>query len=179
MNDVEKIILQIKEEKDIFNKARLIQYLIKEKEIQLKNLSSKLEIKPSYLCHLIRLNKLPPLIVDGYYSKLISISHLLVISRLKDEKTMIQVYEKVLANNLTVAQTEAEVREILHQVKDKGEYLSKEKIKRFIEKIKKDFPNAKVKVIQTRIKGKIIFEIKDNVKNSSSFLEKIINKLTQ
>lgn len=179
MNDVEKIILQIKEEKDIFNKARLIQYLIKEKEIQLKNLSSKLEIKPSYLCHLIRLNKLPPLIVDGYYSKLISISHLLVISRLKDEKTMIQVYEKVLANNLTVSQTEAEVREILHQVKDKGEYLSKEKIKRFIEKIKKDFPNAKVKVIQTRIKGKIIFEIKDNVKNSSSFLEKIINKLTQ
>jgi ParB family chromosome partitioning protein len=179
MDEVEKIILQIKEEKDIFNKARLIQYLIKEKEIRIKDLSAKLGIKSSYLCHLLRLNKLPSLILDGYYSKLVSISHLLVLSRISDEKMIVKIYEKILSDNLTVAQTEEKVREVLHQIKDTGKYLSKEKVKLLVTKIKKDFPHAKIKLIQTRIKGKLVFEIKDNLKNSSLFLEKIIDKLTQ
>lgn len=179
MDDGEKIILQLKEEKDIFNRARLLQYLIKEKGIRNKDLALKLGIKPSYLCHLLRLNKLPPLIVDGYYSKLISMSHLLVLSRLNDEKTMTKIYEMILAGNLSVAQTEEKVREALHQIKDGGKYVSPEKIKSLITKIKKDFPNAKIKLIQTRIKGKLIFEIKGSLKNSSFFLERIIDKLTQ
>ncbi|MGB9707631.1 MAG: hypothetical protein ACPL1D_02665 [Microgenomates group bacterium] len=179
MDEVEKIILQIKEEKDIFNKARLIQYLIKDKDIRIKDLSTKLGLKPSYLCHLIRLNKLPPLIIDGYYSNLISLSHLLILSRLDDKKKMAEVYEKILSDNLTVSQTEEIIRDILYQVKDNGTYLPKQKLELLLEKIKKKFPNIRIKVIQTRIKGKLIIEIKDNLKNSSSFLEKLLNKLSQ
>lgn len=179
MNEEEKIIQQIKEEKDIFNKARLINYLVKEKELKIKDLAEKLSLKPSYLCHLLRLNNLPPLVIDGFYNKQISLSHLFVISRLKDQKKIVNLYEKVLANNLTVVQTEEKLREILYQIKNEGNFFPIKEIKILEEKIKNEFPKVKIKLIQTRIKAKLIFELKDSLKNTSYFLKKIINKLTK
>ena len=69
------------------------------------------------------------MIVDGYYSKLISISHLFMISRLKTKEDMMKIYEKVLSQNLTVLQTEAEVRDILYQIKTTGLVLDKNELK--------------------------------------------------
>jgi len=180
MNEqIEVIIGQISQETDVFNKARLIKYLIKEHQLRVIDLEKKLNLKSSYICHLLRLNDLPPLVIDGYYSGLISLSHLFVLSRLKDEQKLINLYEKVLSDNLTVAQTEEALREVLYQIKTKGEYLKKEEIEKLTNKLKKIFPNLKIKLTQTRIKGKLIFEIKDNLEGSSKAISWLIDKLTK
>jgi len=103
MNDqVNSIIEQIKKEEDIFTKAKLIKFLRKKKDIPLKDIARKLQLTSSYVCHILRLNNLPEIIVDGYYSKQITISHLFILSRVKDKNKLISIYEKVLTDSLTV-----------------------------------------------------------------------------
>jgi len=175
MND--ELIEQIQNERDYFTKAKLLQYIIYDKQLRIIDLSKRLKIKPSYICHLLRLNKLSPMIVDGYYSKLISISHLFMISRLKTKDDMMKVYEKVLSQNLTVLQTEAEVREILYQIKTTGISIDKKEQKKIESIISHDNKNIKVCLIQTRVKAKIIVEIKGNLQETTEFLRSFASRI--
>ncbi len=173
----EKVIAKIKNEADIFEKARLLSYLIKNKELRIIDLAKELNCTSSYLCHILRLLKLPELVIDGYYSKEITISHLFIVSRLIDQKDMIELYEKILGKNFTVAQTEAEVRELLHQVKTEGIYLTKEEKNKFISTIKEKNKYAQIEIIQTRIKGRLCFEVKGSARLTSDILRKLLEKI--
>ena len=86
--DINSLYLSFKEEKDLFKKVKSLTALRKEKNISLIEISKNVGLSPSYLSHMIRLNKLPELILDGYYSNLISVTHLYIISRLKNIKDM-------------------------------------------------------------------------------------------
>lgn len=159
---------QIKLQTDFFEKAKLINYLNKEKQIPLKQISETVQVKSSYLCHILRLQKLPELVIDGYYSKLISISHLFIISRLKTDEEMIQAYEKVLSNGLTVADTENLIRELLYEVKNEGELIPKDQVNEFTKALENK--EIKAKVIQTRSRTKLTLEIKGSPAKTSPIL---------
>jgi len=163
-------------EENFINKAKSLKKLVESSGLKKKEVAKKLGLKPSYLSHILRLNRLPEMVIDGYYSDLITISHLFVLSRLKERQQLTEIYEKVLAGNLTVKETEEKVREALYQIKTKGSYLKdkEELIKRFKEK----FPEITIKIIQTRIKGKIIFEVKGDLGKSSKVIKKLVKKLT-
>lgn len=178
IQDLSSIVNQIKAEKDIFQKYRLIEYLMKEKNLRVTDVSKKIGYKPSYICHLIRLKKVPDVVVDGYYSKSISSSHIYVLSRLNDVKQMIELYEKILSENFTVRQTEMAVREYIYQVKSIGKYINKENVMKLTKKIKEKYPEANVQVIQTRIKGRVIIEIKGNLEVSSKAIKHLLEKLS-
>jgi len=171
--EIEKYINQFKTENDIFSKAKILYFLNKDKAIRIVDLSKKTGLKPSYLCHILRLNKLPEIIIDGYYGKMISASHLFVLSRLKAKEEMIKVYEKILEKNLTISEAENLVRELIYRVKNQGTYLSSEERNRLIKSIESFGNNVKAKVIQTRIKGKLIIEIKGNLKETTEVLKRI------
>jgi len=155
--EVLRVIDQIKKETDYFAKARLISFLVKQKQIRIKDLASSLQMKPSYLCHIMRLNKLSEVVMDGYYSKLITISHLFVLSLLKSEEDILSIYEMVLRDSLTVIQTEELVREKLHHVSSEGEYVTKEEIAKAGQEALTQYESS-MKCIQTRVKTKILFE---------------------
>lgn len=174
---MEKILQQIKSETDPFLKAKLLRHLIKEKDLKIIDLAKKLNLTPSYICHFLRLNNLPEIVVDGYYSKMISLSHLFVLSRLKDKQKMIEIYEKVLVKDLTVVQTEELVREATHQIKTIGNYLTNDEKNQAVEKIESLGKNLKAKIIQTRIKSKVIIEIKGSLKETTEILKKVFQKL--
>jgi ParB family transcriptional regulator, chromosome partitioning protein len=178
ISDLSSLIKQIQQERDIFQKARLIDYLKNEGKLRIVDLSVKLKLKPSYICHLMRLKKIPDIIVDGYYSKSITSSHIYLISRLNDKQQMIELYEKILGENYSVIQTEEAVREYLYQIKSTGRYLSKDNIERLTKKIRERYSDLELKIIQTRIKGKIIMEVKGNLEKSSNELKKILIKLS-
>ncbi len=89
------------------------------------------------------------------------------------------MYEKILAENLTVAATEEIVRQILHHTPTKGDYLSQEEISKFIEKLKSKWRGAKFRLIQTRIRSKLIIEIKGSLEESTLKIKKILEKLSQ
>lgn len=178
IQDLTPILKQIREDKDIFQKSRLIQYLLKERNLRIIDLANKIGYKSSYICHLVRLKKIPEVLVDGYYSKSISSSHLFLISRLNDKKQMIELYEKILSENLTVKQTESSVRNYLYQVKSIGKYIDPEAKEKLFQKIKEKYPELNIQIVQTRIKGKVILEIRGDLGKSSKVLKQVLEKLS-
>jgi hypothetical protein len=177
---VENIALlfkQIKESNDIFQKFRLLEYLMREKNLRVIDLAKTTEYSSSYICHLLRLKKVPEAIVDGYYSKSISSSHIFILSRLNDKGQMIDLYEKILGDNFTVKQTENEVRNYLYQVKSIGKYIHKDDQGTLKKKVKEKYPEVDMEISQTRIKGKITLEIKGDLEKSSKNINQLIDKL--
>ncbi|MBI4974172.1 hypothetical protein HZC27_06200 [Candidatus Roizmanbacteria bacterium] len=176
--EIDHVIEQAKKEKNVITKAKLLRFLTVDKEMRIKDVSRMIGMKESYVCHILRLNKLDDMIVDGYYSKLISISHLFIISRLRTTDEIRLAYEKVISDNLTVIQTEELVREILYEMKSTGEHLPQEEIEKAKKTISDVFAGAKMKLIQTRVKSKIVLEIKGSLTDSTPAIRAIIKKLT-
>lgn len=178
VQDITSLINQIRIERDIFQKYRLIEYLMKEKKLRVIDISKKIGYKPSFICHLLRLKKIPDVLIDGYYSKSITSSHLYIISRLNNPREMIELYEKILSENYTVRQTEEAVREYLYQVKSIGKYIKKETSEKYAKRIKELFPETDIKVVQTRIKGTVSIEIKGNLETSTKTIKHLLEKLS-
>ncbi len=177
--DLESLFDQVKKEENFIHKAKLLRFLNVDKDIRIKEIARKIGMKESYVCHILRLNKLTDMIVDGYYSKLISISHLFIISRLHSQEDIMKAYEKVLSENMTVTQTEELVREMLYQTKTIGEHIPKHEIESAESKLKEQTQNTKLKVIQTRIRSKCIIEIKGNLEETTPVLRTILSRLIQ
>lgn len=178
-NDLNLQIANIAQETDIFAKAKLLEKLINQTNIRLIDLAKKIRLTPSHICHILRLNRLPEIVVDGYYAQLISISHLFIISRLKDRNLTVKAYEKILSENLSVAQTDELVRELLHGVKTEGEYLTQEERENYLKSIIGVKNGIDVKIIQTRIKGKLIMEIKGSSAKTSITLRRLLDHLAK
>ena len=178
MNGLKDYVAKLSSLTDPFEKAKLLSQA-KKNGISLSKIAKELKVNLSYLSHILRLLKLPDMLVDGYYAESISLSHLFIISRLKNYEEMIKVYEKVLKENLSVQQTEEEVRYILHKVKDVDErYFSKESIEEIKNSFKKFLPEGvKIKIIQTRVKVKIIIEGKGNLRATGKVLKAVVNLL--
>lgn len=174
---IDSLIEEIKSEADLMRRVKLLQELVKRDDVKVKDVADSLGFKPSYICHLIRLNRLPEAVVDGYYSSLISLSHLFIISRVKDKEKMMNVYEKVLAESLTVKKTEEHVRDVLYAVDSRGDYLSSLEKENIIGKITNLRKNLKLKIIQTRIKSKIILEFKGDLENTGKELRSFLKNL--
>ena len=177
MEDVQNTLDIIKKEQDFFKKARLLEFLKNEKKMRIKDLSSSLELKQSYVCHILRLNKLPPIIVDGYYSKLVSISHLFILARLKNEADMVKAYEQVLTESLTALQTDELVRSILYNVATEGEKLPQYELREFNDRLSILFKHLQLKVVQTRVRGRLILEVRGGYKTTTPVLKKVMQRL--
>ena len=176
MEDTGKLIDQLKSELDPFIKAQLMQSLIKKHNFRVNVLAKALAIKPSYLCHYLRLNRIPEIVVDGFYTKSISLSHLFVISRLKDKEKIIQIYEMILSKNLTVLQTEELTREMLYGIKSEGNMLTGEEKAKYLNSFDKEL---EVKINQSRIKSKLTVEVKGSLAKTTRILRTLLNRLTK
>lgn len=175
----EEFFLRIKKEPDFFQKAKLIYYLRKNQEIRIKEIADAVGMQSSYISHILRLLKLPDIIVDGYYSKQVSISHLFILARLHNQQQMMTAYETILSKNLTSAQTEHLIRKILYNITPKSDLISEEEQNIFLEKMKILYEDVDVKVIQSRIAGKIILEMKGDSKKTSKILRELMKKIIE
>jgi ParB-like chromosome segregation protein Spo0J len=175
MSDVSALLEKAKKEINPINLSKLLYQLTKVEGEKLIVVAKYLNKKPAYLSHLIRLKKLPELIVDGYLSKMVSISHLYVISRLEKEEEMLNIYERVLTEDLNVFQTEELVRETKYQIFSKGKYFSK----REIDRLNSLSANKKIQfgLTQNRIKSKLTITIKKNLAESEKILKLILERL--
>lgn len=172
MSEESTLINQLKKEKNPIIIGRILFQLHKKEGIKIVDLAKITNKKPAALAHLIRLNKLPDTIIDGFLSQMISLSHLYVISRLKNEDEMIEIYEKVLIKGLTVAETELLVREKKYEIKTEGKYIDKN----YIEKIKSIFEKERIeiKIVQSRLRIRVIMTAKGSLKKTSVKMRKIL-----
>ena len=173
--EIKEIFTQFLQEKDIFKKAQLLTSLTKDKGVRIVEIAKHLNMKPSYVSHILRLNKLPALVIDGYYSTSIMPTHLYILARLQNHEQMIAAYEHVLANNLSVFDTEILVRSVLYGIKSVGEYLSVDEVRAFTVLMRKLGITAKI--IQSRIRSKCVLELKGDLITTSVRLREIIKLL--
>ena len=178
MASAQELISQFLITSDPFEKAKTIQTL-RSLGLTFRELSLELKMKPSYLCHFLRLIKLPTSIIDGYYSKYISLSHLFIISRLKTQEQMWSMYEKIMRNSLTVLHTEIAVREMLYGLRSEGVYIDKTEVGEWVRKVKESFLNAHIKVVQSRRRSAISIIFDGNLQTTSTQIKKIMLRIQQ
>jgi len=177
--DLDAYISRIQREDDIFAKAQLFHILIDEYNVPIKEIARHLKLSPSYVCNIIRILKLPDLVRDGYYSGLVTPTHLFIIARLKNDQDIIDMYEMVLQQNFSTSALEEQVRTVLYNISSDGEHIGdsiKTDLRQAIENID---PHLRVKIIQSRIRAKIIIEMDGGLTQSSPIIEKITSKLKE
>lgn len=175
--NTEKKLEQIGKESDIFLKSKLLSQLIHDEDILIKDIASRLKKKSSYICHLLRLRRIPDILIDGYYSSQISLSHLFVLSRVKDKQKMIDMYEKILAEDLSVFKTEELVREFLYGIRTEGERILQDEKENFTAILTSKFKKLTVSLVQTQIKGKLTLEIKGNLSETTKGLRGLMKTI--
>lgn len=166
----------IKTERNPLTQAKMVAEIRDTSDITNRRLAELLGVKPSHLSHLIRVLKLPDILIDGFVSKQISFTHLVIISRLKTHDEQISLYEEILSRTMSIAQTEHRVRELLYQVNSDGQYVSQDHMEAYADRISKSLGGAKVQVTQTRIKCKIIIEQPGNLEKTTEFLENTVSR---
>lgn len=174
MND--QTIEKIKREKDPFKKAQLIKFVIKNDGVKMKDVARHIDKTSSYICHLLRLLRLPTIVIDGYYSRTVSLSHLFIISRLKEQKEVIDAYEKVLIHNYTIQQLEEYVREKLYNIRSVGERIDDRTLQRIESLFKSIDSDIMVSIVQTRIRASLIVRLKGTMKKTSVVLRAIATR---
>jgi ParB family transcriptional regulator, chromosome partitioning protein len=169
--NLDEYIQRVQLEEDIFSKARLLEFLVRKKGFKINLIAQYLELSSSYVCNLLRILKLPELIRDGYYSKVVTMTHLCILARLHNETDMISLYEEILSKNLSTYQLEERVRTILHHIDTTGDQVD-DTVKEAIERaLHEKYAGVNVRIVQTRIKAKISIELKGNLHETSHFLE--------
>ena len=147
--------------------------------IPLKEIAIHLKKHPSYISHYLQLLKLPDIVLDGYYSKDITAAHLFILSRLKNELEIIKAYEVILSKALTTAQTQELIRELKFDITTQTTQLSKKDTTELLAEIKKVYSGVQVKIIQSRIRGKIILELKGDTKKTTAFINDVVERITR
>lgn len=162
----------IKQHQDPMAQAQLVVELLKAHTLKQVELAQSLDMKPSYLSHLIRVTKLPEMVLDGYWNKHLTFTHLILISRLRKVEDITTLYEEILKDNLNVAATERRIREMLYLIDTVGKYISKDRLDSIQSRIRSSLGDTgNISIIQTRIKAKIVIEVPGNLVATSEFIE--------
>lgn len=173
--EINSLLDGFRNEADVFKKARILHTLRTIHLVPLISLSRTLGIKPSYLSHYLRILRLPPMVIDGYYGKSVTLSHLFIISRLSTPADMQEVYEQILTQSLSTSELEQIVRERLYNIKSEGIRMPADKISFFKETMKARGIDAIV--TQTRVRSTLTLRMKGTLHDSSQKLKQILSLL--
>ena len=95
------------------------QRLIEEIEITQEALSDRVGKSRSTIANYLRLLKLDPIIQTGMRDRFISMGHGRAIINIENSREQLHIYEKVISENLSVRETEALVRNVKIEPKNK------------------------------------------------------------
>jgi len=174
----EELFELLRHEHDILRKARLIHHLCIDKEVPLKKIAEILKKHPSYVSHMIRLLRIPQLAADGYYSGQISTTHLMILSRLQTETQMKEAYEEILKKDLTAPQTEMLIRQLKFDVASDDHLISPKELAKISNTLQEKH-EARVRIYQSRVRGKIIIEKRGKTQDTAQFIKKLVTLLEQ
>lgn len=162
----------IKHQKSPFDKARLMHELIEQEGVTISSLAHHLQLSPSQISTLLSFRTIPESIRDAYFSQLITATHVRLFARLKNQDDMMALYEECLARNLSSTALEMRVREVLHGVTPDDDSAPDTMYARILQaKVHMRDPDVQVRVVQTKIRTKVTFELKAGRKKGNAFLK--------
>lgn len=155
------------------------EYIVKLRRQGVANveIAKLMQKSPAQVSHIARINRLPEIIIDAYYSRMLSLTHLYIISRLHHEGQMQIVFEQIMAGTLSTQETDRLVREKLHSIDDVGDYVNRDTLK-----MHNEYMNAhglQVSVLQTRTRFKYTIEASGNAEKTSALLQGIMRVMQQ
>ena len=160
--------------------AMSYQRLIDEIQLTQEQMSDRVGKKRSTITNYLRLLKLDPMIQSGIRDGFISMGHGRAIINIEDHEEQINIYQKIISENLSVRETEALVKAYQEGLLNNGNAETAKKkmtytISNAQQKVFTDFFGAKVDVkIAANGKGKINIPF-----HSAEDLERIIKLLDQ
>ncbi len=175
---VQALFESFNKESDRLRQAFIIEKLRKEEDIPVKEIAQKIKKHSTHVSHLLRVVKLPEIVIDGYYSNQISFAHLIILSRLDVHDQIVDAYEAILTKSLSTAQTEILIRRMKHKTETVGSLLSSNICDQLIAQAKKQYPGIQVHIYQSQIRGKIILEYRGEAEKSSEFIQEMLRRIT-
>lgn len=130
----------------------------------------------------IRLLSLPDAIKDALVAGVITEGHVRPLISLGDPKLMLELFKKVLHENSTVRQTEEMARQVKGEVEKKEprtrvDRLWAPELDEMAKKIKEIYAIDKAEIFQSRIKAKIVIEIKGDPSATTQKVNTLVNAL--
>ncbi len=168
------LLQQLQSESDPIKQAGLIAQL-RRQGVATKQIASIMNVHSVQVSQLARLNNLPEIVLDGYYSKLLTLSHLIFLSRLKNDEKVMYAYEQILAQNLSALATERLVRELLYQIKTVGHRYDARLMAQVQSVLEKK--GTSMRVIQSRIGAKIVLEKKGNMQDTTAWIQNVMEAM--
>ena len=136
------------------------QRLIDEINLTQEQLSERIGKNRSTIANYLRLLKLDPIVQTGMRDGFLSMGHGRALINIEDSQTQLEVYEKILANSLSVRETEKLVRELQEGKPETKPTSSSPAVSRDIKRSIKEFSDrlgAKVDVkVSKKGNGKLI-----------------------
>ncbi|WP_029034772.1 ParB/RepB/Spo0J family partition protein [Salinimicrobium terrae] len=136
------------------------QRLIDEINLTQEQLSDRIGKNRSTIANYLRLLKLDPIVQTGMRDGFLSMGHGRALINIEDSQTQLEVYEKILANSLSVRETEKLVRDLQEGKPQAKSTTSSPTVSRDVKKSIKEFSDrlgAKVDVkVSKKGNGKLI-----------------------
>lgn len=176
--ELESLLSSLSKETDPFELSYKLKKLKHYWDYPIGKIAKILKKHPSFVSSLINVALLPDTIKDGYYSGQISLSHLLIIARLKNAQDIREAYEEVLKNSLSISQTQNIIRRYLYSVDDQGDKVDVDSNLQS-EKFLRDALDAKVRIYQSRVTAKITIEVKGSVSDTKKFIDKFVGNFSK
>lgn len=140
-----------------------------------------------YVINEIKLLTLPDALKDGLLSGLISEGHARALSSIGDTRLMIEAYKIVLKEKASVRRAEDIARRMRKKIEEGNVPITKENLPHFLKSkldtISSDIEgffekeNTKVKIIQTNVMTRVVFQFKGSVDDRFAELKKLYKQL--
>lgn len=186
---LEMAIVENVQRKDLNPIERAKAFLRLKEEFGLDNhgIAKKVSKSVPYVINVLKLLSLPDAIKDGLLSGLITEGHARALSGINDTRLMIEAYKIVLKEKASVRRTEEIARRMRQKIEEGLVPINKENIPQFLksrlDNISEDLESVfddkttKVKISQTNIYTRVVFQFRGSVENRFDQLSELYKQI--
>lgn len=172
-----------REELNPIEKALAYKRLIDEFGLSTNEVAKRVGKSAPAISNTIRLLSLPDAIKDALVAGVITEGHVRPLISLGDQKLMLELFKKILKDNSTVRQTEEMARKVKGEVQKrepraKEERLWVPELDEMAKEVKDKHGYDKVMIDQSRIRAKILIEIKGTAEDTTPKIKAAVALLT-
>ncbi len=172
-----------REDLNPLERAQAYKRLIDEFGISVTEVAKRVGKSLPYISNTIRLLTLPDAIKDALAAGVITEGHVRPLISIGDHKLMIQAFKRILVEGISVRGAEEVARRLKSEVQKKEPHKKRDKLyipelEEMAKKIMETRGYAKVQVDQSRVRARVIIEIKGDEYETKAKLEQMVQRLS-
>src|SRR3990167_4749019 len=171
-----------REDLNPIERAQAYKRLIDEFNISVTEVAKRVGKSLPYISNSIRLLTLPDAIKDALAAGVITEGHVRPLISIGDPKLMLQAFKRILVDGISVRGAEEVARQVKSEIQQKEPHRKRDKIylpelEEMGKKVMETRGYSRVQVDQSRIKARIIIEVKGDPSHTTPWLNNLSDKL--